>query len=42
METILQATLKSDIFSVGSVFYGLISGQCLVQGDSPEEILLNN
>lgn len=35
-------TLKSDIFSVGSVFFGLVTGTPLVVGSTTEELLLNN
>lgn len=38
----MQITLRSDIFSVGSIFYWLITGKPLVKGDSIEELLLNN
>jgi serine/threonine protein kinase len=29
----IRATLKSDIFSVGSVFYGLLAGKPLIEGN---------
>lgn len=28
----IRATVKSDIFSVGSVFYGLLAGRPLIEG----------
>ena len=35
-------TLKSDIFSIGSVFYGLVAGQPLIPGDDIEDLLIKN
>ena len=37
-------TLKSDIFSIGSVFFGLVAGMPLIQGEDIhiEEVLIKN
>jgi hypothetical protein len=35
-------TLKSDIFSIGSVFYGMVAGQPLIPGIDVNILLIEN
>jgi len=33
---------KADIFSIGSVFYSLLTGFCLIDGDTCNDVLKKN
>ena len=35
-------TTKSDIFSVGCIFFNILSGKNMFQGKTPNEMLLGN